>query len=102
MANKLLKGLRPVHPGELLRETVLPALNMSVAEAAAEMRISRQTLHRITAEKASITPAMALRLGKFCGNGPNLWLRMQEAYDLWHAEQELQDVIADIRTVKAA
>lgn len=53
MANKLLQGLRPVHPGELLRETGLPARDMSVAEAAVEMRISRQTLHCITAAKAA-------------------------------------------------
>jgi antitoxin HigA-1 len=41
------------------------------------------------AEKASITPEMALRLGRFCGNGPGLWLRMQQAHDLWHAERDL-------------
>jgi addiction module HigA family antidote len=63
--------------------------------------VTRQQLHRIMAEKAPITPAMALRLGKFCGNGPGLWLRLQQAYDLWHAERALKKEIAKIPTAKA-
>jgi len=61
-----------VHPGEVLREDVLPALDMSVTEAATAMMISRQTLHRVLAGKAAVSPEMALRLGKFCGNGPEI------------------------------
>lgn len=78
---------RPTHPGEVLREDVLPALRLSVTEAARELRVSRQTLHRILAETNPVTPLMALRLGRFCGNGPDVWLRMQGAYDLWEASQ---------------
>jgi addiction module HigA family antidote len=81
--------MTPVHPGEILREDVLPALTMSVSEAARQLRISRQTLHRVLAGTQSITPEMALRIGKFCGNGPGLWLRMQQHYDLWHAERRM-------------
>jgi addiction module HigA family antidote len=98
----LLKGLAPVHPGEILREDVLPALNMPVSTAAKHLGITRQQLHRILAGTASITPEMALRLGKFCGNGPGLWLRMQQRYDLWRAEQTIQEELAAIPTVKAA
>jgi len=79
----------PTHPGTILREDVLPALALSVSEAARQLGITRQTLHRIMAEKTSITPEMAARLGRFCGNGPGLWLRMQQAYDLWRVEREL-------------
>ena len=79
----------PTHPGEILREDVLPSLGLSVSAAARQLRISRQTLHRILAGTSAITPEMAVRLGKFCGNGPGLWLRMQEAFDLWHAEKRL-------------
>jgi addiction module HigA family antidote len=79
----------PTHPGAILREDVLPALGLSVSEAARQLGVTRQTLHRIMAQKVSITPEMAVRLGRFCGNGPGLWLRMQQAYDLWHAEREL-------------
>lgn len=80
----------PTHPGAILREDILPALGLSVSEAARQLGVTRQTLHRIMAEKVSITAAMAVRLGRFCGNGPELWLRMQQAYDLWHAERELR------------
>lgn len=92
----------PTHPGEVLREDVLPALGKSVAEAARDLGVSRQTLHAILAGSAGITPGMALRIGKFCGNGPDLWLDMQKAYDLWHAERELADQIARIPTPSAA
>ena len=73
----------PSHPGELLREVVLPALNMTVTDAAAHLRVSRQQLHNILSERAGVSPEMALRLGKFCGNGPDIWISMQQGYDLW-------------------
>jgi antitoxin HigA-1 len=86
----------PTHPGAMLRDTVLPSLRMTVKDAAAELRISRQTLHRVLAGTISITPHMAVRLGKFCGNGPGLWLRMQQAHDLYLAEKALQAEVARI------
>lgn len=92
----------PVHPGAILREDVLPGLNMPVAEAARILGVSRQTLHRILAETAAISPEMALRIGKFCGNGPDVWLRMQGAYDLWHAERKIGPEVAAISKQTAA
>jgi antitoxin HigA-1 len=92
----------PTHPGVVLRETVLPALKMSVAEAAGHLGVTRQTLHRILSERTSVTPEMALRLGKFCGNGPGLWLRMQQVYDLWRASEKLRDEVKRIPTVREA
>ena len=86
----------PTHPGVMLRETVLPALRMTVKDAAADLRVSRQTLHRILAGTLTVTPQMAVRLGKFCGNGPAIWLRMQQAHDLWMAEQALKAEIEQI------
>jgi len=88
--------MRPTHPGEILREDVLPALGLSVSEAARRLGVTRQTLHRILACTASVTPEMAVRLGKFCGNGPALWLNLQVAHDLWHAERRLRAEIARI------
>ena len=92
----------PVHPGEILREDVLPALGISVSEAARKLGISRQQLHRVLACTHPITTEMALRIGKFAGNGPGLWLRMQQAYDLWHAEQRMKDELSEIETVASA
>jgi len=86
----------PAHPGAILRDTVFPSLRLTVTAAAAELRISRQTLHRILAGEVAITPPMALRLGKFCGNGPGLWLRMQQAHDLWLAEKALRAELEQI------
>lgn len=79
----------PTHPGAILRDDVLPALGISVAEAARHLGVSRQALHRVLAEQASISPEMAVRLGKLCGNGPGLWTRMQARHDTWHAEQRV-------------
>lgn len=91
----------PLHPGALLREDVLPAIGEPVMTVAKKLGVTRQHLHRILAEKAPVTPEMAIRLGKFCGNGPDLWLRMQQAHDLWHAERALRTEIAKIPTAKA-
>ena len=88
---------RPTHPGELPREDVLPALGLSVARAAELLGVSRQTLHRVVAESQSVTPEMAVRLGKFCGNGAAIWLALQQERDLWQAERDLASELAKIR-----
>jgi len=93
---------QPTHPGAILREDVMPALGISISEAARQLGVTRQTLHRVMAEKVSITPAMAARLGRFCGNGPGLWLRMQQAYDLWRAERELRAELERIPVHRAS
>ena len=89
----------PIHPGEILREDVLSSLGISVSEAARRLGISRQQLHRILACTHPITPKMALRIGRFAGNGPELWLRMQQNYDLWQAEQEMKEELSKIEPV---
>ena len=89
----------PIHPGEILREDVLPALELSVSEAARRLGISRQQLHRVIASTHPITTEMALRIGKFAGNGPGVWLRMQQAYDLWYAGQRMKTELSRIETV---
>ncbi len=92
----------PTHPGALLREDVLPALGITVSTAAAQLGVSRAMLHRILAGTHAVSPTMALRLGKFCGNGPELWLNMQRAFDLWYAEREMRGELLKIPTHKAA
>ncbi len=89
-------GRAPTLPGEILREDVLPALGLSVAEAAAQLGIARQSLYKILNGKSAVTPEMALRLGKWCGNGPGLWLQMQQARDLWEAERDIGTALAAI------
>ena len=89
----------PTHPGAILREDVLPALHLSVSEAARRLHVSRQMLHELLAERKGFSPEMALRVGKLAGNGPELWLRMQQAYDLFHAQRALA---AELRTIQRA
>jgi addiction module HigA family antidote len=92
----------PTHSGAVLREDVLPAVKMPVARVAEVLGISRQMLHKILAERAPITPEMAVRIGKFCGNGPDLWLGMQVQHDLAKAQIALADEVARIPTTRAA
>lgn len=92
----------PTHPGAVLREDVLPALGLMVSEAARQLRVTRQTLHRILSESAGVSPEMAVRLGKFCGNGAGIWLRLQQAHDLWLAERSLREELEKIPSHRAA
>lgn len=86
----------PTHPGEILAEDVLPALELSVVSAAKALGVSRNMLYKIIRAESAITPEMALRIGKLAGNGPDIWLRMQNAYDLWHANRRLAKELARI------
>jgi addiction module HigA family antidote len=79
----------PTHPGALLREIVLPALPVGKAEVARSLGVSRQALYDILSEKQPVTPKMAVRLGVVLGSSAASWLNMQTAYDLWHAQREL-------------
>lgn len=88
----------PTHPGIVLKRSVLPEIGISIVKAASELGVSRQILHRILSAKAPITSEMAVRLGKFCGNGPELWLAMQQRYDLYHAQRKLEAEVANIPT----
>lgn len=96
------RGIAPAHPGAILRKRVLTALNISVSQAARDMQMSRQLLHGILAETKPISPESALKIGKYCGNGPTLWINMQIAYDLHRAEQIMVDVLEEIPTAAAA
>ncbi|WP_293238793.1 HigA family addiction module antitoxin [Paludibacterium sp.] len=82
----------PPHPGETLREDVLPALGLSVTEAARQLGVTRPTLSRVLNGHAAISPEMALRievwLGVEHGGRADVWLAGQAAYDLWKASQK--------------
>ncbi len=98
----ITRGLPAMHPGELLREDILPALGRPVSDIAKLLKVSRQTLHAILREEAPVTPAMALRLGKLCGNGPELWVNLQTRHDLDRLARELSDELTEIPTLNAA
>ncbi|WP_018700042.1 HigA family addiction module antitoxin [Amorphus coralli] len=98
----LLSGLQPTHPGELLREDVLPALGRSKSDIARLLRISRQHLYDLLEERKPITPQMALRIGKLTGTTAVSWLRMQSAYDLALAEEATAAELEQIPTLAAS
>jgi addiction module HigA family antidote len=81
----------PPHPGETLREDVLPALGLTVTEAAAQLGVTRAALSRVLNGRAAISPEMALRLegwlGVEHGGRADLWIAQQAAYDLWQARK---------------
>jgi antitoxin HigA-1 len=90
----------PVHPGAILREDVLPDLDIGKGEFAEALGISRQMLHGILSEKHPVTVDMAVRLGHVLGNGPDLWINLQRTYDLWHAQRRID--LGKLKTVHAA
>lgn len=75
----------PPHPGEIIKEDVLVAEGINVTEAAQQLGISRVTLSRLLNGKTGISVEMALRLAQWLGTTPEVWLRMQNACDLWQA-----------------
>jgi len=91
----------PVHPGVFFAEEILPAFGRrTIGEIATLLGVSRQTLHRVMAGETAVSPDMAVRLGKLCGNGPGLWLRMQAAYDGWEASKRLKREVAKIPVLR--
>lgn len=77
----------PPHPGEILKEDVLPELGLTVGKFAAHLGVTRPHLSNVLNGHAGITAEMDLKISEALGQQPGLWLRMQAAYDLWQAEQ---------------
>jgi len=87
---------KPTHPGEVLRDDVLPAMQESVTGFARSTGMSRQSIHAILSGRRGISPEAALRIGAVVGNGARVWLAMQMEFDLWQTEQALHDELSAI------
>jgi len=87
---------KPTHPGEVLREDVLPAMQESVTGFAKSTGMSRQSIHAILSGRRAISPEAALRIGAVVGNGARIWLAMQMEFDLWQTEQIIHDELASL------
>jgi addiction module HigA family antidote len=85
--------MRPIHPGEILREEFLEELGLSAHALANELKVPPPRINDIVREKRSITPDTALRLARYFGTTPQFWLNLQSNYDLKLAELEIGAVI---------
>ena len=86
--------MRPIHPGEVLREEFLAPLEMSAHALALELKVPAPRINDIVRERRTITPDTALRLARYFGTTPQFWLNMQTSYDLKITEQEVGSKIA--------
>lgn len=84
---------RPVHPGAVLREDVLKPLELTVTSVACNMGITRKALSEFINEKSSLSPGMAVRIGRATNTSPESWLSMQLKLDLWLAQAKVGAVI---------
>jgi addiction module HigA family antidote len=95
----------PPHPGLTLRDDVLPALGLTVTEAAAALGVTRPALSRVLNGAAAVSPEMALRLERWLGDEhggrADVWLGMQAAYDLWVAELKAKAAIRKVKPLRA-
>jgi antitoxin HigA-1 len=97
------KRLKPVHPGEILREEFLTPLGLSANKLALELRVPVTRISEIVNERRSISPETALRLAQYFNTTPEFWMNLQTQYDLETAEDETLDAIRrDVRPFKLA
>jgi addiction module HigA family antidote len=82
-----LPAFEPPHPGEMLRDDVLPAAGLTASEAARRLGVSRQALHAVLSGKTGLSAEMAIRVSRLFGSTPSHWLAIQAAHDLWHVER---------------
>lgn len=81
-------GFAPSHPGEYLREDILPALEMTITDLAKHLDVSRTALSELVNERRDVSLEMAQRLGQAFGNGARFWMALQMQFDLWNAERD--------------
>ncbi len=92
----------PPHPGEVLKETCLVPLDLPITRAARALGVTRENLSRLVNGKIGISPEMAIRLSKAFNTTPELWLGMQQQYDLWHAKQKADQIKVQVLTEEAS
>src|SRR5688500_74203 len=93
---------RPTHPGELLREDVLPASGLTQGEMAARLGVSRRTVNEILNERRPVSVDLAHRLARVFGTTPDVWINMQTALDLWEAAEANKAQYQKIKPLKVA
>ena len=99
----MARKIKPVHPGEILREEFIVPLGLSMNRVAIDLRVSVTRIADIVNEKRAITADTALRFARYFNNSPTFWMNLQTRYDLEVAEDEIADKVArDVRPLEAA
>ena len=89
-------GFKPPHPGDYLKEDVLPELGISISEFARHIGVTRQTASKLVNGRIGISLEMAIRLGKAFKNGARFWAALQMQYDLWEEQKNFSDNVMPI------
>lgn len=82
MSTNLIAGVGPVHPGEVLREDVFPETGLTKTAFAEKLGITRLALHNVFEGKSAVSTVLALKLARLLGTSPQVWLNLQQTYDL--------------------
>ncbi len=96
------REVRPIHPGEMLREDFLPDYGLTVSSLADALGVSRQTVNELLRERRAVSPGMALRLSRLFGNSAEFWLNAQRAVDLWNVAQVIGTDVEHIKPLIVA
>ena len=86
----------PPHPGEILKETCLEPMGLTVTKAAKALGVTREALSRLVNGRAGVSPEMAIRLSKALNTTPEMWLGLQQQYDLWHIRQKADQIQVEV------
>ena len=86
------RGMAPLHPGVILKGLYLDGVKISITEAAAKLGVARKTLSQLINGHMGVRAEMAIRLSKALNTTPQLWMNMQQSYDLWIAEKKSADI----------
>lgn len=81
-------ALPAIHPGEILREDVLPSTDLTVKQIAKTLSVSRQMIHDILAERKPLSPLMCLKIARLFGGSAEFWMKLQALYDLKRIERD--------------
>ncbi len=95
-----IAGLGPIHPGEVLREDILPASGLTKTAFAERLGVTRLTLHNVLAGKSSVSTVLALKLARLLGTSPQMWLNLQQAYDLAVISKDKRSEIEGIEVLE--
>ena len=86
------RGMAPLHPGTILKGLYLEPMEINITQAAAQLGVARKTLSQLVNGHMGISAEMAIRLSKALSTTPQLWMNMQQSYDLWIAEKKSESI----------